>query len=118
MSQVSVNVTNTGAWVGDYVVQAFMQPQRATLSAQPGSTLIKQLFDYQRVHLAPGQSTVVTFPVSSATFRMVAKPSGDRVSTPGTFDVVLTGDGGVTEIARLPVQVRGEEVVVEAFPKW
>lgn len=59
----SVKVTNTGNMTGDEVVFAYMVPKRtADVAATSGTLpLIKQLVDYQRVHLAPGQSQTVTY---------------------------------------------------------
>jgi hypothetical protein len=55
-----VVVTNTGGVAGDEVVQAYFRPSdglRAARAAQNATpTPIKQLFDFQRVHLAPGSS--------------------------------------------------------------
>jgi hypothetical protein len=112
----SVNVTNTGSRTGDEVVFAYMYPQKGTLTSPSvsSSALIKQLVDFQRVHLAPGESQIVTFTASTKTFRMVAKPSGHIVSTPGTFVLQITN--GVSLFVNHTVVVEGEEVVVERFP--
>ena len=55
--------------------------------------LQKQIVDYQRVHLLPGESVVVNLNVSSASFRLTAKPSGDITSVPGSFNVSERGGG-------------------------
>jgi len=111
----SVNVTNTGASTGDEVVFLFMEPQAGTLVAQPKSALIKKLLDYERVHLAPGESALVSFDVSAASLRMVDKASGDVVSTPGEFKLVLTN--GVTPVpGERVVVVEGAELVATPFP--
>ena len=108
----AVLVTNTGARAGDTVVQAYFAP-RAT-PAQPASRLRRQLFDYARVHLAPGASATLTFAVDSATLRLADRASGDEVSTPGTFDVVFSD--GVAAAATVEVVVTGAEVVARRFP--
>ena len=108
----SVNVTNTGAVAGDEVVFLFSQP--TSTPSQPASRLLRKLLDFERVHLLPGQWQVVTFDVSSASLRLVDRATGDLVSTPGAFDLVLTN--GVAEAARHRVVVAGAEVVVERFP--
>jgi beta-D-xylosidase 4 len=107
-----VTVTNTGAVAGDEVVQAYFAPRDTP--AQPASRLRKQLFDYARVHLAPGAAANVSFAVDSATLRMVDRGSGDTVSTPGAFDIVLTNGAGQDLTTRVAVQ--GQEVVVARFP--
>jgi xylan 1,4-beta-xylosidase len=112
----SVNVTNTGARPGDEVVFLYMSPQKATLTSPSvaGTALIKQLLDYQRVHLAPGESTTVSFDVSSASLALVAKPTGHTVSTPGVFNIVITN--GVDQTVTHEVAVAGDEVIVAKFP--
>ena len=115
MLTYSVNVTNTGAATGDEVVFLFMQPQKGTLTSQPGSALIKKLLDYERVHLLPGESALVSFDVSAASLRLVDKASGDVVSTPGEFRLALTN--GVTAVpGECVVVVEGAELVATPFP--
>jgi xylan 1,4-beta-xylosidase len=106
----SINVTNVGPVTGDEVIQAYFYPM--STPAQASSRLIRQLFDYKRVHLAPGESTVVTFTASTETLRMVA-PTGDIVSTPGKFQLKFTN--GVYLEHNVMVTVKGEEKVVEYF---
>ena len=91
-----------------------MEPNHATLSQQPASNLIKQLLDYQRVHLAPGESTVVSFNVSAASFKMACKSTGNLVATPGEFTLVFTN--GVLERQTRVVSLKGQEVIMETFP--
>jgi beta-D-xylosidase 4 len=110
----SVNVTNTGSVTGDEVVQGYFSPDYVPL--HPTSRLIRQLFGYQRVHLAPGESAVVSFDVSSETLRMADKASGDLVSTPGTFGISLTNGAGAE--VRHTLVVTGEEVVAVPFPAF
>lgn len=111
-----VNVTNTGTRTGDEVVFAFMYPQHDTITspAVKANALIKQLVDYQRVHLAPGQSTTVTLQVSAASLRLAAKPSGDLVSVSGQFIISITN--GVDQVTNHTVKVVGDEVVAVPFP--
>ena len=108
----SVNVTNTGLRTGDEVVQLYFMPLETP--AQPASRLIRELVDYQRVHLAPGASQTVSFAVSSKSLRMVDAASGDWVSTPGRFELRAT-NGHDQTLSQLLV-VTGREAVVEAFP--
>ena len=107
-----VSVTNTGATTGDEVVQAYFAP--ISTPSQPLSKLRKQLFAYERVHLAPGEVAQVTFTVDSSTLRMVDRTSGAAVSTPGSFDVLFTN--GVEQTLHNAVAVSGTEVVVAPFP--
>lgn len=107
----TVTVTNTGARTGDDVVQAYFCPQ--STPAQPKSRLVKQLFAYERVHLAPGATAQLNFTVDSSTLYLVDRDSGDSVSTPGAFDILFT-DG--SQALHNAVTVTGAQLVVERFP--
>jgi beta-D-xylosidase 4 len=108
----TVTVTNTGARAGDTVVQAYFSPR--STPAQPASKLRKQLFDYARVHLAPGAAATVSFNVTSATLRLADRATGDDVSTPGAFDVSF--EDGVAAPVKVSVTVTGAEVIARKFP--
>lgn len=108
----TVRVANTGAAPGDEVVQAYFQPR--STPAQPASKLKQQLFDYARVHLAPGGTADVSFVVNSATLRLVDRASGNLVSSPGEFNVVFTNGNGAQVGGA--VTVSGAEVTVKTFP--
>jgi beta-glucosidase len=108
----TVLVTNIGALEADEVVQAYFAP--LAVPQQPKSRLLKQLFAYQRLHLAPGQSAEVSFLVSSATLRLVDRDSGSSVSTPGSFDILFTD--GVDQVLHSAVTVQGQQVTVAPFP--
>ncbi|MEU4694219.1 glycoside hydrolase family 3 C-terminal domain-containing protein [Actinoplanes sp. NPDC023714] len=58
---VTVGVTNVGDRAGDEVVQLYTRQQRSRVK-QP----LRRLRGYHRVHLAPGESTAVTFTLHAA----------------------------------------------------
>jgi hypothetical protein len=97
---------------GDTVVQAYFRP--LSTPSQPASKLKAQLFDYARVHLAPGASAQVPFTVDSSTLRLVDKATGASVSTPGSF--TLSFEDGVAAPVTAAVTITGSEVLVAAFP--
>ena len=107
-----VQATNAGTTTGDTVVQAYFLPK--TTPFQPKSRLLRQLFAYTRLHLAPGESGNVTITATSATFRMADKETGATVSTPGEFSLLFQ-DGSGGEL-RVPATISGAEIVVEQFP--
>lgn len=111
----SVTVTNTGKSItGDEVVFVYFKPK--SLSQQPASRLIKQLIDFERVHLAPQQATTITFsiPVPNAV-QVVDKATGDFVSTPGVYDIIIT-NGVDPEFAVTTVTLSGPQTVCVPFP--
>jgi len=107
----SVKVVNTGDRTGDEVVFAYMIPKN--LRRQP-TKLVKRLFSYERVHLESGHSQIVTFLISSSTFRIVEHSTGNIISTPGDFEIDITN--GVDHHILSHVTVVGDELLVEAFP--
>lgn len=85
------------------------------LPTQPTSRLLRQLVDYERVHLAPGDATTLTFSVTSATFRIVDADSGDILSVPGQFRLLFT-NGVNANVTSALVTVSGGSVVAVPFP--
>ena len=52
---VTINVTNVGGVSGDEVVMAYLRPSEDTVPQhEPAATLKRQLWDFRRVTLAPG----------------------------------------------------------------
>jgi len=104
-----INVTNTGKVAGDEVVLAYFYPTNLTTMAVP---LIKQLFGFERVHVAPGQTVTVYFDVDSTTIQVVDK-KGNFVSAPGLYKMEFTN--GVNEHLYSHIEIIGEEVTLEKF---
>ena len=76
----------------------------------------KQLFEYERVHVAAGETAAVAFEVSALNL-VLASSNGDLVSMPATYELLFkTGDvseGSLTE----NVTITGAlPVVVMPFP--
>ena len=111
-----VSVTNTGNRTGDEVVLAFFKPHTDTLTAQADNQIVRQLFGFERVHLKPGESTTVDFGVTPSHLQLVDRATGDRVCTPGVFDVEFTNGG--EETVEHQIKLEGPEVVLEAFPRY
>jgi len=104
-----INVTNTGKVAGDEVVLAYFYPTNLTATAVP---LIKQLFGFERVHVAPGQTVTVYFDVDSTTMKVVDK-RGNFVSAPGLYKLEFTN--GVNEHLEAHVELIGDEIILEKF---
>ena len=92
--------------------QVYIVP--VSVPSQPQSRLIRQLVDYERVHLTPGETATLTFSVSSASFRIVDKASGDVMSAPGSFTLLFTN--GVSLNVTSSVLITGTPVVAVPFP--
>ncbi|MFE5050634.1 glycoside hydrolase family 3 N-terminal domain-containing protein [Streptomyces sp. NPDC056637] len=90
--EVTVSVTNTGECIGDEVVQLYVHDVAASV-AQP----VRRLRGFERVTLAPGASTTVTFHLGTDDLGFW---TNDRAGTftvePGRFDL-YTGTSSETE---------------------
>jgi beta-glucosidase len=80
---VSLTVTNTGKLAGDEVVQLYIR-DRVSSVTRP----VKELKDFARISLAPGQSKTVTFTVTPDKLSFL-NLNMERVVEPGTFDIMV-----------------------------
>jgi beta-glucosidase len=81
---VRVEVTNTGARTGDEVVQLYVR-YPASAVARPR----KQLRGFQRVHLAPGQTTSVTLRLAAADLAYWDPSQHTWVVEPGPVELLV-----------------------------
>jgi len=77
----SVTVKNTGPREGETVVQLYIQDVTASV-VRP----VKELKDFRKVMLKPGESRVVTFPIAEDKLRFY-NAKLDYVAEPGDFNV-------------------------------
>ena len=98
--RVRVTVTNTGARAGDAVVQLYIR-QDYTLPTRP----VKELKDFQRVPLAPGESRLVELLLTPAKLGHVGI---DRrfIVDPGTFKVMVGSSSRDQDLAAVSLVVR------------
>ncbi|MHB1457390.1 MAG: glycoside hydrolase family 3 C-terminal domain-containing protein [Armatimonadota bacterium] len=85
---ISVHVENTGAHMGDEVVQLYLTDVEATVDVP-----IRQLVGFQRITLAPGQRRKVTFTLTPKLMSLI-NDEGERVLEPGKFAVTVGGNQG------------------------
>ncbi len=81
--EVSFTLTNTGSHAGDEVAQLYLH-QRVTPVVEP----LKQLKQFRRIHLLPGESKRVVITLSTEDLEIVDASLQRRVF-PGTFDVMV-----------------------------
>jgi len=114
-----IEVQNTGGITADEVLQAYFQP--VDVQYQHAAPLPqRQLFDFQRVSLAPGERAKIKIKVPSASLAL-ANAEGDLVSAPGTYKILFTNGAdnwlpAGNTITKL-LHLTGAESVVEPFPK-
>lgn len=118
----TATVTNTGSVAGDEVVLAYVTPNVASLRASLGESVPvekKRLFGFERVTLAAGASTTVSFTLAPEELAMVDE-NGHRSLHKGLFDIVLSrghGDELSAPAAVAPVD-GGKPIRLETFNKW
>lgn len=93
---ISFALKNTGTRSGDEVVQLYIRDEFASV-VQP----IKQLKDFRRVHLAPGEEIEVRFSLTADDLSIVDQHF-NRVLEPGLFTVMV---GSSSEHIRLETQI-------------
>jgi beta-glucosidase len=82
---VSVEVTNAGPVAGDEVIQLYVTDTEASVPMP-----IRQLTDFRRVHLRPGETTTVHLTISPGQM-MLVDDSGVRRLEPGVFALTVGG---------------------------
>ncbi|MEV0967716.1 glycoside hydrolase family 3 protein [Microtetraspora glauca] len=102
--EIGVKVTNTGSRAGDEVVQLYTH-QRQSRVKQP----VKQLRAFQRVSLAPGGSTTVTFTLPKADLALWDATRNRFAVETATHDVMVGPSSGDIR-QRTTVDVRGEKI--------
>jgi len=80
---VSIRVTNTGQRDADEVVQLYIHDVEAAISRP-----VKELKGFERIHLAAGQSTTVSFTITPDMLKYY-DDSLAHVLEPGTFEVMV-----------------------------
>ena len=105
---LTVNVTNTGKRVSEVVVLAYVSSNASVEGVTPP---LKELFDYARPLLAPGESTVLIFGLS---YRVLAHvdQDGHQWLLPGKYRLALNNE----EDAVHHIELQGEAVLIEDFP--
>ncbi|MCA1618098.1 MAG: glycoside hydrolase family 3 C-terminal domain-containing protein [Acidobacteria bacterium] len=99
-ARVSVTVKNTGRRAGDEVVQLYVRDLVSSVTRP-----VRELKDFRRVSLAPGESRAVTFEVTPdklAFFNL----NMERVVEPGWFDIMVGTSSVKFQTAKLEVTAR------------
>jgi len=83
--EVRATVTNTGKHKGDEVVQLYVTDMYASVK-----TRVMELKDFQRIHLAVGESREVVFTLTPYQLSLL-NDNMDRVVEPGQFRIMVGG---------------------------
>jgi beta-glucosidase len=82
-AQVSVTVTNTGKRAGDEIVQLYIHDLVGSVTRP-----VKELKDFRRISLAPGETKTVTFTITPDKLSFY-NLNMERVVEPGWFDIMV-----------------------------
>ncbi len=82
-AEVSVTVRNTGRLAGDEVVQLYIRDLVSSVTRP-----VKELKDFRRISLAPGESKTVTFTLTPDKLSFLNLHM-ERVVEPGQFDIMV-----------------------------
>ncbi len=83
LTEVSIQITNTGKRAGHEVVQLYITDTVAS-TTRPA----KQLKGFQKIHLHPGETRTATFPITAEHLEMINR-NLDRTIEPGEFRLQL-----------------------------
>ncbi|HEX7958195.1 MAG TPA: glycoside hydrolase family 3 C-terminal domain-containing protein, partial [Pyrinomonadaceae bacterium] len=97
---VSVTLTNTGRRSGDEVVQLYVRDEVSSVTRP-----VKELRDFARVTLAPGETRRVAFRVTPDKLSFYDR-NMRRVVEPGAFQIMVGGNSVELKTARLEVTGR------------
>jgi beta-glucosidase len=80
---VTVDVTNAGRMAGDEVAQLYIRDEVSSVTRP-----IKELKDFRRIHLEPGQTATVQFTITPDKLSFLDEDM-HRVVEPGTFNIMV-----------------------------
>lgn len=95
---VSVNVTNTGKMVGKEVVQLYTQDLVGSITRP-----VKELKNFQKISLAPGESKKVEFVISAEDLKFYDAKLA-YVAEPGDFKVFIGGNSRDVKEAKFTLE--------------
>jgi beta-glucosidase len=94
---LSVTVVNTGARTGDEVVQLYVRDLISSVTRP-----VKELKDFRRITLAPGQSQTIEFEITPDQLSFLDRHMERRVE-PGWFDLMIGSSSAPVQIKQLEV---------------
>jgi beta-glucosidase len=99
-AQVTVTVTNTGRRAGEEVVELYVRDLVSSVTRP-----VKELKDFVRVALAPGESKAVSFTITPDKLAFY-NLNMERVVEPGAFDIMVGTSSVKYQTAKLEVVAR------------
>merc|ERR1711933_651676 len=114
---LTISLTNAGSSMGDAVIMGLVNP--LSMPKQPGSKLLQNLFDFQRIkNMKPRETRTVTFSIDVNSISVADLITGDVVSTPGIFKITFSDGSGSSKGKQVFfLHVVGSQHVLEKFPE-
>lgn len=97
---VTIDVTNTGKVKGDEVAQMYLRDEVSSVTRP-----VKELKDFARIHLAPGETKTVTFNITPEKLSFYNREM-KRVVEPGKFQIMVGGNS--VELMNEELEVTGK----------
>ena len=97
-TMVSVDVTNTGEYAADEIVQLYIRDSVSSVTRP-----VKELKGFERVSLAPGETKTVTLPIRPEHLRFFDRDM-NRVVEPGAFEIMVGNSSDAVKTTTLTVR--------------
>ncbi len=97
-SSVSVEVTNTGDYTADEIVQLYIRDEVSTVTRP-----VKELKGFERVTLKPGETQTVALPITNRALAFY-DINMDLLVEPGTFEIMVGNSSVETKSVTLTVE--------------
>ncbi len=98
---VTVDVTNTGRMAGDEIVQLYIRDDVSSVTRP-----VKELKDFRRVHLEPGQTQAVQFVIAPDKLSFLNEEM-HRVVEPGSFTIMVGPSSSTDRLLTAKLEIVG-----------
>jgi beta-glucosidase len=97
----TVDVTNAGRMAGDEIVQLYIRDQVSSVTRP-----IKELKDFRRIHLEPGQTKTVQFVITPDKLSFLNEDMR-RMVEPGLFDIMIGPSSSSEKLLTAKLEITG-----------
>jgi len=96
----AIDVTNTGRMAGDEIVQLYIRDEVSSVTRP-----IKELKDFRRIHLEPGQTKTVQFVITPDKLSFFNE-NMRRVVEPGLFEIMVGPSSSSDKLLKAKLEIR------------
>jgi len=98
----TIDITNTGRMAGDEIVQLYVRDEVSSVTRP-----IKELKDFRRIHLEPGQTRTVQFLITPDKLSFINEDMR-RVVEPGLFDIMIGPSSSSDKLLTVKLEIIGQ----------